>query len=174
MRTVSVHLLDTPLGPLKVALGEGRIVALGLPGEPRNFVTRLRERFLGAEVRWEVEPSEAATGRLLAELARQVGLYAARLRHRFSLPMAPRGTPFQRRVWGELSRIPFGERRTYAEVGAALGSVRLARAVGGACARNPLPLLIPCHRVVASGGGLGGYSGGLEVKRLLLDLESSR
>lgn len=90
----------------------------------------------------------------------------------FDLPLAPDGTAFQRRVWDALTRIPAGETRSYIEIGRAIGC-RAARAIGQANGRNPIPILIPCHRVVAADGSLGGYSGGdgPATKRLLLDLE---
>ncbi len=81
------------------------------------------------------------------------------------------GTPFQRRVWRALTRIPLGQTRTYGEVAASIGAPRAARAVGAACGANPLPLLVPCHRVLAAGGGLGGFSGGLSIKKKLLRVE---
>ncbi len=83
------------------------------------------------------------------------------------------GTPFQRSVWNALCRIPHGETRTYAELAAALGCPKSFRAVGQACGKNPVAVLVPCHRVVASSGRLGGYSGGLHIKRLLLEIETS-
>ncbi|HOV85673.1 MAG TPA: methylated-DNA--[protein]-cysteine S-methyltransferase [Syntrophobacteraceae bacterium] len=82
------------------------------------------------------------------------------------------GTDFQRRVWQCLGRIPRGQTRTYLEVAAQMGSPRASRAVGQACGRNPVALFVPCHRVVGAGGKLGGFSGGIEVKRNLLELES--
>jgi len=84
-----------------------------------------------------------------------------------------RGTAFQQRVWAELLAIGAGQTRSYGEVAAALGRPRATRAVGGACGANPVPLLIPCHRVLAAGGGLGGFSGGLEWKRRLLQAEGA-
>ena len=81
------------------------------------------------------------------------------------------GTPFRRRVWKALLNIPFGQTRTYGEIATALGSPNSARAVGAACGANPLPIFIPCHRVLAAGGKLGGFSGGLDVKKKLLALE---
>lgn len=80
-------------------------------------------------------------------------------------------TEFQRRVWRALRRIPPGQTRTYAQVASALGKAGAARAVGNACGANPIPLLVPCHRVTAAGGGLGGFSGGLRWKRRLLEIE---
>jgi len=92
----------------------------------------------------------------------------------FRVPLASgRGTAFQRAVWRALRRIPYGEVRTYGWVARAIGRPGAARAVGGACGANPWPIVVPCHRVVAAGGGLGGYSAGLEWKRLLLEVEGA-
>ena len=91
---------------------------------------------------------------------------------RFDLPLAPRGTPFQLRVWRALQDIPYGQTCSYSELAAAISSPRACRAVGQANGRNPLMIVIPCHRVIAAGGGLGGYSGGLDIKRFLLRLEA--
>lgn len=88
-------------------------------------------------------------------------------------PLDLRGTPFQERVWRELVAIPYGEVRTYGEVAARLGRPGAGRAVGGANHANPVPVLVPCHRVVASGGRLGGYGGGLDVKAWLLAHEAA-
>jgi O-6-methylguanine DNA methyltransferase len=84
------------------------------------------------------------------------------------------GSEFQRRVWRALRRIPPGRTATYGQIAQAIGHPRAVRAVGGACGANPIPVLIPCHRVVAAGGGLGGFSGGLAWKRLLLAREGRR
>ncbi len=81
------------------------------------------------------------------------------------------GSPFQKRVWEALRLIPSGETRTYIEIARSVGAPKAARAVGGACGKNRVPILIPCHRVVASGGGMGGYTGGLGIKKALLELE---
>lgn len=89
----------------------------------------------------------------------------------FDLPLDARGTPFQRRCWQALLEIPYGQTRTYAQQAQAVGSPRACRAVGMANHRNPLPILIPCHRVVGSDGSLTGYAGGLWVKRTLLEIE---
>jgi methylated-DNA-[protein]-cysteine S-methyltransferase len=84
-----------------------------------------------------------------------------------------KGTRFDRDVWSEISSIAFGESRSYSQIAAKVRSAGASRAVGGACGRNPVPILIPCHRVIGSGGKLGGYSGGLDIKRALLDLEKA-
>lgn len=101
----------------------------------------------------------------------QLREYFAGHRREFTLPLAPRGTPFQLRVWRELRQIPFGAVRNYGDIARAIGQSGAARAVGQANASNPLPIVIPCHRVIASNGSIGGYSGGLAVKYRLLGLE---
>ncbi len=108
---------------------------------------------------------------LLARAAEQLGEYFAGARRNFDLPLDPAGTPFQRRVWVEMACIPFGATASYGALARELGSV--ARAVGGACGANPIPIVIPCHRVVGADGGLGGFSGGTgpATKRALLELE---
>jgi O-6-methylguanine DNA methyltransferase len=83
----------------------------------------------------------------------------------------PSGTPFQELIWAELRAIPFGETRTYGEIARKIGRRQASRAVGQACGRNPVAIIVPCHRVLATGGGLGGYAGGVEIKQALLDIE---
>lgn len=119
------------------------------------------------EPRAEVRPTRP----LAREAVRQLREYLKDASFEFGLPLAPAGTPFQRRVWRQIAAIPRGQTRTYGELAHALASA--PRPVGGACGANPYPLVIPCHRVVAAGGGLGGFSrqrGGflLDVKRWLL------
>jgi methylated-DNA-[protein]-cysteine S-methyltransferase len=94
-------------------------------------------------------------------------------RTRFELPLGPAGTAFQHRVWALLRRIPYGQTRTYGQLAVALGDRGLAREVGAANGRNPLSVIVPCHRVIGADGGLVGYAGGLERKRYLLDLEGA-
>jgi len=89
----------------------------------------------------------------------------------FTLPLDLRGTEFQKKCWQELLRIPYGKTRTYAQIARAVGSPNACRAVGGANHHNPVAIIVPCHRVVASGGKLGGYGGGLDIKQKLLELE---
>jgi methylated-DNA-[protein]-cysteine S-methyltransferase len=100
--------------------------------------------------------------------AAQLAEYFSRQRQTFDLPLAPEGTPFQRRVWDAVSQIPYGQTRSYWWVAVRMGDPRAFRAVGAANGANPLPIIIPCHRVVRHDGTLGGYSGGLDWKRFLL------
>ncbi len=127
------------------------------------------------EIEFLAARPEAPPGSLLArETVRQLRAYLKDPHFAFALPLAPAGTPFQRRVWAQIGAIPSGQTRCYGDLAEALKSV--PRAVGGACGANPYPLVVPCHRVVARGGGLGGFArerGGLllDIKRWLLDHE---
>jgi methylated-DNA-[protein]-cysteine S-methyltransferase len=145
-------LFETPFGPMGLAdeVG-GAITRLYLPHAP---VPRIAAR--------ETE--------LLSQGRTQLLEYLAGRRRAFSLPLAPQGTPFQQEVWRALLEIPYGQTRTYGDVAAQIGRRRAVRAVGQANHRNPIPILIPCHRVVGK-GGLTGYAGGLDLKRKLLELE---
>jgi methylated-DNA-[protein]-cysteine S-methyltransferase len=109
---------------------------------------------------------------LLAEAARQLQAYFDGTLSRFDLPLAPSGSPFEKRVWAAMQKIPYGETRCYGDLAADISSA--PRAVGGACGKNPIPIVIPCHRVLAK-AGLGGYSGagGLDTKQALLRLEGA-
>lgn len=146
------YLFDTPLGPMALE-GKGEAVTrLYLPGCPTPRAASRATPVL-----------EEARGQLLAYLAGE--------RRSFDLPLDPRGTPFQRRVWAQLEGIPYGQTRTYRDIALAAGSPKGFRAVGMANHCNPIPIFIPCHRVVGSDGSLTGYAGGMELKRALLALE---
>ena len=138
----------SPVGPLTLAQRDGAIVALDWGGAPAGDRTDL-----------------------LLTAAQQLDAYFYCELHDFDLPLAPAGTPFQQAVWREMLAIPRGRTRTYGELAARLEGV--ARAVGGACGSNPIPIIIPCHRIIASDGSLGGYGGGLPMKRKLLTLEGA-
>jgi methylated-DNA-[protein]-cysteine S-methyltransferase len=142
--------MDTPIGTLWLAADEHGLTSVAFH-----------------------EPHEApAPSKLLEEASEQLSAYFAGELETFSLPLAPRGTDFQRSVWDEVARIPYGETASYAAIAGRLGRPRACRAVGAANGRNPLAILIPCHRVLGSAGGLTGYGGGLSRKRALLDFES--
>jgi methylated-DNA-[protein]-cysteine S-methyltransferase len=121
----------------------------------------------GWPLEWMRDPSD----HVLAEAVKQLNEYFAREREVFSIPLRPAGTPFQLRVWKALEEIPYGHTRTYLDIARALGIPAAVRAVGAANGRNPLPIFVPCHRVIGSNGSLTGYGGGLEVKLELLRLE---
>ena len=109
---------------------------------------------------------------ILVEAERQLSEYFAGKRMQFELPLDPRGTEFQKKVWRSLRQIPFGETKSYTEIARTIGSPRASRAVGAANGKNPLSIVVPCHRVIGSSGSLTGYAGGLETKRWLLDHEA--
>ena len=146
---------DTPFGPMALE-GEAALTRLWLPGTLPDLDGRGEETPL----------LRAAREALLA--------YFAGERRDFDLPLAPAGTDFQRAVWETLRAIPYGQTRTYGEIAAAVGRPRAVRAVGQANHVNPLPIFIPCHRVVGRGGALTGYAGGLDLKGALLALESGK
>lgn len=144
--------IQSPLGPLTLVEEDGALVQLAFDG-------------------YTVLESEEVDSPLLREAERQLASYFAGQLQVFFLPLCTRGTPFQEKVWCALQKIPYGETRTYGELAAMIGQPTAARAVGGANHRNPLAIIIPCHRVVAAHGGLGGYGGGLDKKQWLLALE---
>lgn len=121
----------------------------------------------------ELPPAEGAAAQHLEEAARQLGEYLAGERREFTVPVDLSGvtTPFRRRALEALAQIPYGETITYAQLAALAGNPRAVRAAASACARNPLPILYPCHRVIRSDGRLGEYRGGAETKRALLEME---
>lgn len=110
---------------------------------------------------------------IFRQLKNQLEEYLDGERKTFDLPLAPHGTPFQVRVWKEIALIPFGRTIAYAELASRSGSADAVRAAGAATGRNPLSIVVPCHRVVGSGGSLTGYAGGLERKRRLLEIEGA-
>jgi methylated-DNA-[protein]-cysteine S-methyltransferase len=118
-------------------------------------------------------PAERPPRRLAGAARAQLEAYFAGELERFDLPLAPAGTAFQRGVWDAVAAIPYGTTASYSEIAAAVGRPSACRAVGAANGRNPLAVVIPCHRVVGAAGGLTGYGGGLDRKRALLDLESA-
>ncbi len=108
------------------------------------------------------------------EAAQQIYEYLAGKRQEFTLEINPIGTEFQMAVWDELKRIPYAETRSYRDIATAIGNPKAARAVGMANNRNPLPIIVPCHRVIGANGKLVGYAGGVEIKEALLMLERSK
>lgn len=144
-----------------------RRLAFAGPAGPLTLVERdgaLAELHFGTDDGTEASP-------LLLRARTELEEYFAGRRREFDLPLAPHGTPFQQRVWQALRAIPYGSTCTYGELASAVGNPRASRAVGMANHRNPLPILIPCHRVIGASGALTGYAGGLEWKRRLLAIE---
>ena len=118
-------------------------------------------------------PGWRRNDRAFEDVCRQLDEYFARRRTRFQLTLAPQGTPFQLAVLSALQAIPYGETRSYRDIARGIGKPRAVRAVGAANGRNPIPIIIPCHRVIGADGSLTGFGGGLGTKRFLLDLEGA-
>ena len=152
--------LKTPLGTLIAIAAGGVVTSLHFDGG-RHAPEIAPE--------WREDPYASP----LRECAEQLADYFAGKRQCFDLPVAPRGTPFQQRVWREIAKVPYGETTTYAHLARSTGAPGSARAAGAATGRNPLAIVIPCHRVVATGGSLTGYAGGLARKEFLLALEGA-
>lgn len=166
MNTILVRRLPSPAGELLLGDFRGEIVLCDwTEGRRRGANARRVQRALDAAF-------EEGDSPLLRRLREELGEYFAGKRRAFDLPVRYGGTPFEARVWDELRRIPYGETIAYGELARRIGNPAAARAVAGANARNPVSILVPCHRVVAAGGP-GGYGGGLAAKRTLLALERS-
>jgi methylated-DNA-[protein]-cysteine S-methyltransferase len=120
-----------------------------------------------------VQVHRSGTHPVAAEAVRQLRAYFAGKLRRFDLPLDLQGTEFQLRVWRELEAIPFGETRSYSQIANAIGAPRAVRAVGAANGANPIPIVVPCHRVIGAAGTLVGYGGGLPLKKRLLELEGA-
>jgi methylated-DNA-[protein]-cysteine S-methyltransferase len=164
---VAYRTLDSPYGPLLVA-----VTATGLV---RVAFERDGDEAVLSELAAAVSPRILASHRRTDEVARQLDEYFAGRRRRFDLSLDLRlAAGFRRAVLEELCAIPYGATRSYAAVAAAVGNPKAVRAVGTACARNPVPLVVPCHRVVRSDGTIGNYGGGTDAKVALLALESGR
>lgn len=148
---------DTPIGELLLA---GDHNALALVGFPQGSMRR------DPHPDWVLNPAP------FAEAMRQLNEYFAGQRRSFNLPLKLNGTDFQVRVLEELTTIPYGETRSYAAIAESIGRPRACRAVGAANGRNPIPIIVPCHRVIGKSGDLTGFGGGLDTKKALLRLEA--
>ena len=171
METLHSSLFASSVGPLFLAASERGLVALEFDARlPGQQTIRPNPRDLRAEKNAvKFEESEAA----LRPYVRELEEYFAGRRREFSFPLDLRGTEFQVACWRALLKIPYGETRTYADIARAVNKPQGFRAVGMANNRNPVAIVVPCHRVIASDGTLCGYGGGLDIKRKLLELEGA-
>lgn len=149
-----VFFYDTPVGKLCIGEEDDSITRVTWSKVPQEYIQEETELILNCKIQLEE--------------------YFAGNRKQFDLPLAPKGTEFQKRVWKALTDIPYGETRTYGEIAAAVGSPKAARAVGMANNKNPIGIIVPCHRVVGADGKLVGYAGGMEKKEWLLNLEQEK
>ncbi|TAA28352.1 methylated-DNA--[protein]-cysteine S-methyltransferase [Pseudoxanthomonas winnipegensis] len=157
--TIFERQIPSPVGPLRVAASDAGLHGIEFP-ENRHPVKRLET--------WE--PGDHP---LLREAQAQLDAYFAGRLQAFDLPLAPHGTAFQREVWLALAQIPFGQTWSYARLAQRVGRPGASRAVGAANGRNPLPIVLPCHRVIGADGTLTGFGGGLPTKQFLLELEGA-
>jgi len=149
--------MESPIGPLLVAVSERGLVRLEFS---RNSAQPVPQNWI-------------ASAEQTAPYVRELEEYFRRERRQFDFPLDLRGTEFQKRCWRALLQIPYGETRSYADIARAVGSPQAFRAVGMANHHNPIAIVVPCHRVIASNGTLCGYGGGLDVKQRLLELEKT-
>lgn len=149
--------MSSPIGPLLLA-GDGAALSV--------------IRFSSGKEPGGADPTWVRDDTAFPEAVRELGEYFDGTRRTFDLDLAPSGTAFQREVLDALLTIPYGETRSYADIARQVGRPRAVRAVGAANGRNPLPIVIPCHRVIGSDGSLTGFGGGLDTKRFLLELET--
>ena len=140
----------------------------------RLVASDLGLRAIDFDLSGEGPDSRPGTHPICSETAHQIRAYFAGKLRQFDLPLDIRGTGFQLRVWRELERIPYGETRSYSQIAKEIGAPRAVRAVGAANGANPIPIVVPCHRVIGAGGKLVGYGGGLALKKRLLELEGAR
>lgn len=152
MEQIDYQYIETPLGRLLAGGSGAELICLTSADQPA--------------IDWVCRETP-----VLAQTQKQLEEYFSGNRTVFSIPLAPQGTVFQKQVWKELQKIPYGETRTYGQIAAAVGNPKASRAVGMANHNNPIMILIPCHRVIGSNGKLTGYAGGLDKKEFLLQLE---
>ncbi len=164
--------IATPLGPMTATFSARGLVSLTFGGaEDKAEDGSAGDGPSAGDGSVSPVPGGASENGLPDRLARQLAEYFAGARTSFDIPLDPRGTPFRERVWAQLLTIPYASTVTYAEQAAALGDPKSVRASAAANGKNPIAILVPCHRVVGSDGSLTGYAGGLWRKRFLLDLE---
>jgi methylated-DNA-[protein]-cysteine S-methyltransferase len=167
--------IDSPAGPVRIVAEGGAVTAVEFVTTPPAEATeRSSMRVASQRSATRSVGERCDDDPLLREAARQLTAYFAGELREFDLPLDPGGTEFQRRVWDQLRAIEYGHTASYGEIARRLGmNPGASRAVGAANGRNPIGIVIPCHRVVGSAGLLSGYAGGVERKRLLLDLEQA-
>ncbi|CAM3154616.1 methylated-DNA--[protein]-cysteine S-methyltransferase [Sporolactobacillus spathodeae] len=164
---VHIHESTTKIGPISLAMFQNRLcwIDFGSWTETRTIFEKWTGK-AGLPDSW-LRDDAAFTA-----IDQQIDDYLAGKRHSFDCPILLIGTEFQKKVWRALETIPYGETRTYSDIAAQIGKPGASRAVGGANNKNPLPLIIPCHRVIGKDGTLTGYGGGLEIKQALLEIET--
>lgn len=156
---------ETSIGPVSIFTSEDKLLSLGLPGvDTRKILNRLTKIYSTDEVTEQTTP-------LMSTIISQLNQYLNHQRTEFDLPLELKGTAFQQKVWDQMAKIKYGQTLSYKALAENIGNPKAIRALGTACGDNPIPIIIPCHRVVGSNGQLTGYVGGLSLKEKLLKLE---
>jgi methylated-DNA-[protein]-cysteine S-methyltransferase len=153
---MNYQLLDTPIGTLRLVSNDDKLARVEFQGQHQVQADDRRK-----------------SNSILEAAAQQLREYFTGKRQQFELSLEPGGTAFQQEVWTSLRAIPFGQVRSYRDIATTVGRPRAVRAVGAANGRNPIPIIVPCHRVIGSDGSLTGFAGGLEIKKRLLNLEGA-
>jgi methylated-DNA-[protein]-cysteine S-methyltransferase len=153
---MNYQLIETPIGTLQICSDGAAVTELNFAGHYPAKASPTDEK-----------------DAILSLAAKQLSEYFAGKRTAFDLPLAPQGTVFQQAVWKTLAAIPYGELRSYSDIARQIGKPKAVRAVGAANGKNPLPIIVPCHRVIGRDGSLTGFSGGIEMKSRLLQMEGS-
>lgn len=148
---------ESPLGPIQLKATERGLASL-------YFADHRHDKQI---------PADMGSNEILEQTIQELSEYFANNRNEFTVPLDPSGTEFQLRVWEELKRIPYGQTISYIELARRIGNERASRAVGAANGKNPISIIVPCHRVIAANGTLHGYGGGLPIKQALLELENA-
>lgn len=156
---MTLHYIDTPAGRLAIGATNGALVLCDWVDSPHFIAHKKKLEGLKDDEEYCIAVSE------------QIYEYFDGKRTKFDIGIAPIGSDFQRKVWKELTGIPFGRTTSYSEIASRLGMPKASRSIAGAIAQNPISIIIPCHRVIGSNGSLTGYAGGIPAKRLLLELE---
>mgnify|MGYP003444436049 CR=1 FL=1 len=153
---------NSPIGKIHLALTEKGLCEIGIGESKKKFISSLQKTYNIKPVK-----DDAAFKDLVKLLKR----YLNGEKLRIDIPFDLKGTSFEKKVWKALLKIPYGKTKSYGEIAKEIGLPNGARAVGNACGKNPIPIIIPCHRVIAGNGGLGGYTGGIGIKKRLLRIE---
>lgn len=164
------RLLETPLGTLRLISDGKALSAIEFQHQHQNQAQNQAQNQSQSQTQGAIATNAE---QLLDQAAKQLSEYFGGRRRLFELPLCATGTTFQHSVWQALQAIPYGEVRSYRDIAISLGKDNAVRAVGAANGRNPLPIIVPCHRVIGSNGSLTGFAGGLKAKKLLLELEGA-
>ncbi len=170
--TVAISRFPTELGKLSIAVSPKGLLYVAFPDGEESMAEWLSRHARGASI--GRNRSARAVGGTSAAAEKQLTQFLSGRRREFDVPLDLRGTEFQKKVWAALCDIPFGKTTSYGELARRVGKPAASRAVGGANGRNPIPIVVPCHRVIGSDGSLTGFGGGLDLKRALLRLEGHR